>query len=194
MDEKEKVKSWKQKLLALILNLWDMAKVVIISAAVVIIITQVFVVNAIVPSGSMLPEFPIGSVVICLRTDYWKTDPQRGDIVVFRRGNTTDKTYYTKRIVGEPGDTVEIKGGITYINGEKYDEPWLAETPEKEDYGPYEVPDGEYFLMGDNRNNSYDCRFWEETYIPEETIYARARVVITPNPFSIKAITYEKGA
>ena len=190
----KKANGWKKQVISATKSLWDMVSVAVIAAAIGIIITQVFIVIAFIPSGSMLPKFPVGSIVICLRTDYWNATPQRGEIVVFRRGDTDDKTYYTKRVVGLPGDTVTIQNGVTYINDERYDEPWLAETPNREDYGPFEIPEGEYFLMGDNRNNSYDCRFWEESYIPEETIYARARVVIDPNPFSIELIHYEKGA
>lgn len=168
---------------------WDILKTVIVSTAIVIIITQVFIVNAIVPTSSMVPTLPVGGYMLCLRTDYWFNSPKRGDIVVFRRDNG-EKTIFTKRIVGEPGDTVEIKSGITYINGQKYDEPWLAETPDDEDYGPYEIPEGDYFCMGDNRNNSYDCRFWEETYVPEENIMARGRVVFDVKTRSVKVLEY----
>ena len=183
-------KTWKQIAKKILCNLWDMVKIIIITVALVIIVTQVFIMNAIIPTGSMIPQIQPGSVVFCSRVDYWKESPKRGDIVTFRRGNIDDKTYYTKRIVGEPGDTVEIKQGITYINGKKYDEPWLAEEPEKLDFGPFEVPEGEYFLMGDNRNHSYDCRYWEETYIPEKTIYARARIVFETDPFKIEVLHY----
>ena len=174
---------------SLISSSWDILKTVIVTTAIVIIITQVFIVNAVVPTSSMVPTLPVGGYMLCLRTDYWFDSPKRGDIVVFRRDNG-ERTIFTKRIVGEPGDTVEIKNGITYINGEKYDEPWLAETPADEDYGPYEVPEGDYFCMGDNRNNSYDCRFWEETYVPEENIMARGRIVIDVQNRSVKVLKY----
>lgn len=191
--QEPQVQSGKSKIKSLVgacfRGLWDIAKSVIVSVAVVVIITQVFIVNAIVPTSSMVPTLPVGAYMLCLRTDYWAKSPQRGDVIVFRRDNGDD-TIFTKRIVGEPGDTVEIQHGVTYINGEKYDEPWLAETPNDENYGPYEVPEGEYFCMGDNRNNSFDCRFWEETYVPEENILARARIVVDVKGGSVKMLHY----
>ena len=164
---------------SLIYSSWDILKTVIVSTAVVIIITQVFIVNAVVPTSSMVPTLPVGGYMLCLRTDYWFSSPKRGDIVVFRRDNG-EKTIFTKRIVGEPGDTVEIKNGITYINGEKYDEPWLAETPADEDYGPYEVPEGDYFCMGDNRNNSKDSRSNDVGQVDMRYIMGKAYLRIWP--------------
>lgn len=72
-----------------------------------------------------------------------------------------------------PGDTLEIKHGQTYINGEIYDEPYLRETPEDLDFGPFQIPSGCYFMMGDNRNNSYDSRYWDEHFVPRENILSK---------------------
>ena len=174
---------------ALIYDLWDIMKTVVVVTAIVIVLTQVFIVSAFVPTSSMYPTVAKGSLMLCLRTDCWLSTPQHGDIVVFRRDDG-EKTLYTKRVVGTPGDTVEIIHGVTYINGEKYDEPWLAETPIDEDFGPFEVPAGEYFCMGDNRNHSYDCRYWEETYVPEENILARGRLAINVRDKSIKLLQH----
>lgn len=174
---------------ALICDLWDIMKTVVVVTAIVIVLTQVFIVSAFVPTSSMYPTVAKGSLMLCLRTDYWFSTPKRGDIVVFRRDDG-EKTLYTKRVVGVPGDTVEIIHGVTYINGEKYDEPWLAENPIDEDFDPFEVPAWEYFCMGDNRNHSYDCRYWEETYVPEENILARGRIAINVRDKSIKLFRY----
>lgn len=174
---------------ALICDLWDIMKTIVEVTAVVIVLTQVFIVSSFVPTSSMSPTVSKGSLMLCLRTDYWFNTPQRGDIVVFRRDDG-DYTLYAKRVVGIPGDIVEIIHGVTYINGEKYDEPWLAETPIDEVLEPFEVPAGEYFCMGDNRNHSYDCRYWEETYIPEENILARGRIAINVKDKAIKLFQY----
>ena len=186
--------STKEKLLSLgkefLLGAWDIVKIVIICFAVTLILTQCIIVNAIIPSESMVPTLTVNSLLLCLRTDYWFDSPHRGDIVVFKRDVANDDVYYTKRVVGEPGDVVEIKQGTTYINGTAYEESWLAETPNAEDYGPFKVPAGEYFLMGDNRNHSYDCRFWEEHFVPEEKIYARGRLVISIDPVRVKLLRY----
>lgn len=76
---------------------------------------------------------------------------------MFRRDVEDDDRVYAKRIVGEPGDVIEIRDGQTYINGEVYEETWLNEDPDDLDFGPFEVPEEKYFCMGDNRNKSTDC-------------------------------------
>ena len=158
---------------------WGFIKVFVCSAAVTLFVTSYLIMLVIVPTESMEPTVDTGSIMFCSRVSYWKKSPQAGDVVVFRLDD--DKTYYTKRVVGEPGDIVEINGGITYVNGTEYDEPWLAEKADELDFGPFVVPAGKYFCMGDNRNYSYDCRYWDQHYISEEEIYAKAKVVISPD-------------
>lgn len=165
----------------------------LIPPAAVFIMYSVFIMGNVVPSGSMESTIPTNSYLISLRTDYWNKSPSRGDIVVLRKDNG-EKTLYVKRIVGEPGDTVEIKSGITYINGEVYKEPWLKETPENKNFGPYEVPEGKYFCMGDNRNNSLDSRYWDTPYVSEKNILAKGRLAISlsaesSSKFTVKSLT-----
>lgn len=170
----------------------DFLKSAAITAVIVLILTRVFFLNAIIPSGSMQPTLPIGGVMICLRTDYWFNSPQRGEIIVFNRNADDNKTAYTKRVVGVPGDIVQIKSGITYVNAQKYDEPWLAETPESLDFGPYIVPEEKYFCMGDNRNFSNDCRYWSETFVEEDKVLARGRLILSfPDKFEFLTINKE---
>lgn len=162
-------------------ELLDFFKYMFITAVITFLITRLFFPIAHVPTESMENEFPTESFVICSKVSYWgEKKPQRGDVILFRRSSETgDEKLYTKRVVGLPGEVITIENGLTHINGELYNEPWLKETPEKLSMGPFKVPDGKYFCMGDNRNNSYDCRYWEEHYIKEEDVVAKCQVIIS---------------
>lgn len=151
----------------------DWVKVLLIAVAVALFVNYVVVINSTVPTGSMEPTIMAGSRMIGLRLSYLFSEPERGDIIVFKYPDDPSQNY-VKRIIGLPGETVEIIDGVTYIDGEVLEEDYLAETPNNEDYGPYEVPEGCYFMMGDNRNNSSDSRYWKNTYLPEENIIGKA--------------------
>lgn len=122
-----------------------------------------------IPSGSMIPTIEVGDNVLANKLD---RDFHRGDVVIFPFPDD-DKTLYIKRIIGEPGDKVEIKEGKTFINDEVIPEPYLAEEQIGE-FGPYNVPEGHYFMMGDNRNYSADARYWTNTYVKEDKIIGKA--------------------
>ena len=96
--------------------------------------------------------------------------PRRGDVVVFRFPRNPERDFI-KRIVGEPGDTVEVKGASVFIDGVRLDEPYITNKPTYT-YGPEEVPPKHYFVLGDNRNNSYDSHVWG--FLPEENIIGQA--------------------
>jgi len=93
--------------------------------------------------------------------------PQRGDIVDFTFPETGE--LYAKRIIGLPNETILIKNGVVYINEEPLNEQYLSSNSPG-DFGPFIVPSGSYFVMGDNRNDSYDSRQWKTKYIPIENI------------------------
>ncbi len=107
-------------------------------------------------------------------------DPQRFDVVICRypgRGATN----FVKRVVGLPGDTVEIRDGYLFINGEKYDEPYISDAyrgGRLNTFGPYTVPEGEYFVMGDHRNNSNDSR--SQGSLSRDMIIGHVRTVLFP--------------
>jgi len=105
--------------------------------------------------------------------------PQRGDVVVFRFPNNPERDFI-KRIIGEPGDTVEVRSGTVYIDGGPLDEPYITNKPTYS-YGPGEVPPKQYFVLGDNRNNSYDSHVWG--FLPEENIIGQAWLSYWPMDF-----------
>ncbi len=147
-------------------------------------ITGTIVQARVIPSGSMENTLLIGDHLLMSRFGYdaevpmtnlhvrlWR-NPHRQQIVVFRAPlpGTPD---YIKRLIGLPGDNLEIREGVVYINGKALKEPYRADPPNPADnYGPVTVPAGEYFMMGDNRNDSYDSRYWG--YVP------RANIIGTP--------------
>lgn len=161
----QKVKPW-----------WREALELILLAAVLAFAFKFFLFDTRnIPSSSMVPTIVPGDRVIMSRLSYLGAkEPQRGDIVVFRAPEELEeKDDLIKRIVALPGEEVAVSGGSVYINGEALDEPYLAETPEYE-FGPYTVPEGCYFVLGDNRNWSNDAHMWNEHYISGDSIKGKA--------------------
>ena len=139
---------------------------IIVAAVVIAFVLNNFVIaNSRIPTGSMENTIMSHSRVIGSRLSYIKDDPERGDIVIFRYPDN-EKIYYVKRVIGLPGETVEV------IDDTPLDEPYLPE-PMEGSYGPYEVPEGCYFMMGDNRNNSLDARFWDNKFVAKNKIVAK---------------------
>ncbi len=159
--------------------------VILVAVLVSFFINNFIIVNATVPSSSMEKTIMTNDRVIGLRLAYIADKPQRGDIIIFRFPDD-ESILYIKRIVGMPGETVNIRDGKVFINGEELDEPYLTVQTEG-DYGPYEVPEGHYFMLGDNRNNSADSRFWNNTYLSEEKIVGKAVLRYWPG---IKKLDY----
>lgn len=116
----------------------------------------------------------IGDRIFGNRLAYQFQEPERGDIVIFKFPDN-EKEIYIKRLIGLPGDEIIIRGGLVYLNGseEPLDEPYILGPPSG-DFGPYVVPEDCYFMMGDNRNNSNDSRFWEQSFVTEDEILAKA--------------------
>ena len=136
---------------------------IIVAAVVIAFVLNNFVIaNSRIPTGSMENTIMSHSRVIGSRLSYIKDDPDN------------EKIYYVKRVIGLPGETVEVIDGKVYINGSDtpLDEPYLPE-PMEGSYGPYEVPEGCYFMMGDNRNNSLDARFWDNKFVAKNKIVAK---------------------
>jgi len=151
----------------------DWLKVILAAIAISFILNNFVIVNAQVPTGSMENTVMTKDRVFAFRLSYLFENPQRGDIVVFPLPDDESQNYL-KRIIGLPGDTVEIKDGKVYINNseEPLQEDYLKEKPTG-DYGPYEVPEDSYFMLGDNRNISLDSRYWEHTFVKKNKIMGK---------------------
>ena len=136
----------------------------VIVIAVVFVLTQFVIINVRVPSGSMENTIMTKDRLIGFRFSYWFDEPQRGDIILFSYP-VDEKQTYIKRVIGLPGETVEIRDGKIYIDGssEPLEEDYLKETWTWENDGyTFKVPEGCYFVLGDNRNDSEDGRFWAQ--------------------------------
>ena len=160
----------------------------IIVAVLLALFVRTFVVQAFkIPSGSMLPTLQIGDHLLVTKFSYGVTlpitgtvlfsrpGPVHGDVVVFRfpRDRSLD---YIKRVIGVGGDTIEIKDKQVFVNGQKIADPHAhyasrdimsAAGGPRDNFGPVTVPVGKIFLMGDNRDNSFDSRFWGFVDLPE---------------------------
>lgn len=140
------------------------------------------IINADVPTGSMENTIMPGNRLIGNRLAYWKSDPDRGDIVIFRYPDN-EAELYVKRVIGLPGEKIVVEDAKIYINDS--DTP-LAEPYLKEEWtvatGPFEfhVPENCYLVMGDNRNDSWDARYWSNTYVNKEKILGEAELVYWP--------------
>jgi signal peptidase I len=127
----------------------------------------------VIPSGSMENTLLIGDHLIMSRIGYdagvpftnwhvplWR-NPHRQQVIIFKPPFAPDTPDYVKRVIGLPGDTVDIHDNAVWINGQKLQESYtIGRTDPYDFHGPIKVPEGYYFVMGDNRSNSYDSRFW----------------------------------
>lgn len=153
-----------------------------IAVIVALLIKSYVIINANVPTGSMLNTIQEGDDLFGLRLAYKISEPQRGDIIIFRYPDDKSQKYI-KRLIGLPGEKVEIDEGKIYINdsSEPLEEDYLPEEWVTEN-GPFtfEVPEDSYLMLGDNRNNSWDARYWENTYVTREDIIGKAWLIYYP--------------
>ena len=184
----------KEKPVTFLAKAKDTLESLIIALIIALFIRAFFIQAFKIPSSSMVPTLLIGDHLLVNKFIYGThipfTDkvvlrikhPKRGDILVFKCPIDTDK-YYIKRVIGEPGDVVEIKNKIIYINGKKMKDPWgkhydptvyPREMNPRDNFGPFKVPENSYFVMGDNRDSSFDSRFWG----PVDYKYIRGKPII----------------
>lgn len=143
------------------------------SVLLVVFSNSYLIVNARVPTGSMESTVMTGDRILALRTSYWFDSPEHGDVIVFYAPDEPE-TLYLKRVIGTGGDEVVIENGEVYLNGELLDEPYLEEETHGS-FGSYTVPEGHYFMMGDNRNGSIDSRHWNNAFVEESEIVGKAQ-------------------
>lgn len=134
-----------------------------------------------IPSSSMEPTLLINDRLIIEKVGYHFNEPKRGDVVVFSATKALQEQGYNedfiKRIIGIPGDTVSISQGKVYVNGQVLRENYIKDAPDY-NFPEVTVPTGQYLVLGDNRNNSYDSHYWG--FVPKENIIGRASVKFWP--------------
>ena len=150
---------------------------VLLVALLLALVIRTFAVQAYrIPSGSMLETLQIGDQLLVNRLAYgffvpfkdeplvtW-SEPQRGDVIVFEYP-LDPETDFIKRVIGVPGDKISMQDKVLYVNGVRAQESYIQHVdasiyPKRDNFGPVEVPPGKYFVMGDNRDDSKDSRFW----------------------------------
>jgi signal peptidase I len=149
---------------------------IVLIAVGVFFLLRVTVQSFVVVGSSMKPSLEDGQRLLVNKVVYRLREPQRGEIIVFHPPSGMHADLI-KRIIALPGDTIEIKDGAVYINGSALDEPYIKAAPSytmtKE-----KIPEGEYFVLGDNRNNSNDSHRWGT--LTQESIVGKAWLSIWP--------------
>lgn len=131
--------------------------------------------RVIVENISMQPTLFEGEFVLVGKINYWTGTPQTGDIIVFHAPPEPGEDF-VKRVIGTPGDTVIVQAGKVYVNGYRLNEPYIAAVPRYE--GKWVVPQDEYFVLGDNRNQSSDSHSWG--FVPRDDIVGKALLIYWP--------------
>ena len=184
--------------LAGLLEMWGL----ILLALALAFVIKTFLLQAFyIPSGSMIPTLEIGDRVLVEKVAFRFREPERGEIIVFQRPGAEDARAgvsgqvrsfleglglvqpnadidLIKRVIGLPGETVEVRKGVVLINGRPLSEPYAR--PETRSFPPTVVPEDELFMMGDNRMNSQDSRFPELGTVPIDNVIGRAFVILWP--------------
>ena len=163
---------------------WEWTKALAIAIVLAFVIRSLLFAPFVVDGASMMPTLQDRERLIVTKLVYFIHDPSPGDIIVF---HATQERDYIKRVIGIGGDKLEMKNDQLYINDQPVDEPYLNEYKKQaqsegylltENFGPIEVPEGELFVMGDNRGNSKDSRMIGT--IPLESVVGRADVIFWP--------------
>ena len=159
---------------------WEYTKAVVTALLLALFIRAYFIQAFKIPSGSMIPTLLIGDHILVNKFIYGTTipfsdkrvlvfsKPEKGDIIVFKYPEDR-KRDFIKRVIAVEGDVIESKNKVIYVNGKAVDEPYTQHTDTslrpggiepRDNFGPYIVPKEKYFMMGDNRDQSYDSRYW----------------------------------
>ena len=170
-------------------TIWEITELLIVAVILAVVIRLFFVSAYKIPSGSMLQTLQVGDYLLVTRFNYdvkvpftdismvSTGDPEYGDIIVFRFPGDP-KQDYIKRLIGKPGDTIEVRDTMVFRNGKLLKEPYtqfVAPGNRKPGMAPLIVPEGHYFMMGDNRDQSEDSRSWG--FVPRKYMHGKAWVI-----------------
>lgn len=152
----------------------------VILTAVIFLTVRAALQNFRVQGASMEPNLHSNEYILVDKVDYLLHSPQRGDIIVFHAvpAGQPDSDFI-KRVIGLPGETVAVHNGTVYIDGHGLREKYIKERPAYA-FGPKTVPKNDYFVLGDNRNNSFDSHFWSHSFLPRHDIIGKALVSYWP--------------
>lgn len=175
--------------------LWEYTKAIVTALILALFIRAYFIQAFKIPSGSMIPTLLIGDHILVNKFIYGTKipfsdrrvfvfrKPKRGDIIVFKYPEDPSRDFI-KRVVAVEGDMIESKNKVIYVNGKPVNEPYAQHTDNslrvvgiepRDNFGPYIVPKGKYFMMGDNRDQSYDSRYWG--YVDMKDIKGEALII-----------------
>ena len=158
---------------------------IVIAVAVALCLRTFVFANVVVPTGSMLNTIQEGDRIIASRLAYVNNDPERYDIILFKFPDD-ESQIYVKRVIGLPGETVQIVNGVVYVtktDGKtiQLDDSFVTTGTPYGDFGPYVVPENSYFMLGDNRNNSKDSRYWQHTFVNKSKIIGKVKFRYCPS-------------
>ena len=148
-------------------------KTTLIAFLLALFVVTCIIINAVIPSESMEKTIMTGDRIVGNRMAYWFNKPTYGEIVIFWSEEYNE--FMVKRVIGCPGDHVELREDGVYVNDRRVRDDYVQGTTDalRDGEDDWIVPTNSYFLLGDNRENSADSRYWNQTFIPEDEIYAK---------------------
>ena len=178
-NKKQKAKEKTQEKKSLKREIFEWIMVFVVAASLAFVVRTFIFEPVRVDGASMMYTLEDGEFMIATKFDYLLGDPERFDIVICNYPNTADGMYRVKRVIGMPDETIELRAGELYVDG-KHIEQNFDMTPNQAYFGPYTVPPGHYFVIGDNRNNSKDSRSAMVGPLPRNMIEGHVRAVVFP--------------
>lgn len=164
---------------SLLREIFEWIMVIVVAAALAFVVRTFIFEPVRVDGQSMMDTLTDGDYMVATKFDYLLSNPERYDIVICHYPNTSDGMYRVKRVIGLPGETVLLRGGKLYINGEEMPQDFEMHS-ETADFGPLTVPEGSYFVLGDNRGNSKDSRYSMVGALERNMIKGHVRCVVFP--------------
>jgi len=168
----------------------ETVETVVIALVLAFLIRSFIVETFWIPSGSMEPTLMVGDRIMAYKIFYGINRVKRGDIIIFKFPLDPKKDF-VKRVIGLPGDTIEIRKKEVYVNKKRLIEPYAVHSDNwdtgfpRDEYGPVKVPSDSLFVLGDNRDSSEDSRYWG--YVPKENIIGKAFLIYWP-PWRIRIL------